>query len=128
MKLKKWLFPVSSAIISVVLFFFFGFLGILGNGDGTGYGGAVIILCCIIFYIAIVMPVMCFGYSKHCLSGRKHRLLFTLYHSFLISTLYLVYFCLVNAVYFAPLIFIWCELWGLLGLIRKKSSEKQETD
>ena len=35
--MKKWLFPIAYAIISIVIFLLIGVLGVFGNGDGTGY-------------------------------------------------------------------------------------------
>ena len=57
--MKKWLFPLAYSLISIIAFILSGILGVLGNGDGTGYGGVVIILCGFIFYCVIVIPIMC---------------------------------------------------------------------
>ena len=92
--MKKWLFPIAYAIISIVIFLLIGVLGVCGNGDGTGYGGVVIILCGIIFYCLIIVPAMCLVYSKRCLSGERFRVLFTFYQSLLISLPYLILSCL----------------------------------
>ena len=121
--MKKWLVPLAYSIISIVAFLLSGIAGVLGNGDGTGYGGVVIVLCGLIFYWVIVVPAMCIVYSKRWLSRQKYRFLFTLYQSFLIALPYMIYFsfliaepwCFYNFIFFA-----WCELWGLIGLIRLK--------
>ncbi len=125
--MKKWLFPFTSAIISIVIFLLIGVLGVLGNGDGTGYGGVVIVLCGIIFYCVIVVPAMCFMYSKRCLSGERFRVLFTLYHSFLIALPYLILFFKDNETFhYSVIFFAWCELWSLLGLIKfRRKNQKQ---
>ena len=127
--MKKWLFPIAYAIISIVIFLLIGVLGVCGNGDGTGYGGVVIILCGIIFYCPIIVPAMCLVYSKRCLSGERFRVLFTFYQSLLISLPYLILFFKDNETFLYSLIlFVWCELWSLLGLIKFKRKIKNKID
>ena len=127
--MKKWLFPIAYAIISIVIFLLIGVLGVFGNGDGTGYGGVVIILCGIIFYCPIIVPAMCLVYSKRCLSGERFRVLFTFYQSLLISLPYLILFIKDNETFLYSLIlFVWCELWSLLGLIKFKRKIKNKID
>ena len=127
--MKKWLFPIAYAIISIVIFLLIGVLGVFGNGDGTGYGGVVIILCGIIFYCLIIVPAMCLVYSKRCLSGERFRVLFTFYQSLLISLPYLILFFKDNETFLYSLIlFVWCELWSLLGLIKFKRKIKNKID
>ena len=60
--MRKWLFPVDSAIISVFLLLVVFVLGVSGNGDGTGYGGVMIalggiILCCVIACLQCVSGI-----------------------------------------------------------------------
>lgn len=127
--MKKWLFPIAYAIISIVIFLLIGVLGVFGNGDGTGYGGVVIILCGIIFYCLIIVPAMCLVYSKRCLSGERFRVLFTFYQSLLISLPYLILFIKDNETFLYSLIlFVWCELWSLLGLVKFKRKIKNKND
>lgn len=124
--MKKWLIPLAYPIIFIVTFLFIGAL--LGWGDvgGTGYGGAVIFLCCLIFCFVIVIPIICFLYSKRCLSGQRYGFLFTLYQSLLITLPYFATFIHEDetAIY-ALILFAWCELWSLLGLANSK--KKAET-
>ena len=127
--MKKWLFPIAYVIISIVIFLLIGVLGVFGNGDGTGYGGVVIILCGIIFYCLIIVPAMCLVYSKRCLSGERFRVLFTFYQSLLISLPYLILFIKDNETFLYSLIlFVWCELWSLLGLVKFKRKIKNKND
>ena len=127
--MKKWLFPIAYEIISIVIFLLIGVLGVFGNGDGTGYGGIVIILCGIIFYCLIIVPAMCLVYSKRCLSGERFRVLFTFYQSLLISLPYLILFIKDNETFLYSLIlFVWCELWSLLGLVKFKRKIKNKND
>ena len=119
--MKKWLIPLAYALISIAAFLLSGVVGVLGNGDGTGYGGVVIVLCGLIFYWVIVVPAMCIVYSKRCLSGQRFRFLFTFYQSFLITFPYLILFFKDNeTIVYSFILFAWCEIWGLIGLIRLK--------
>ena len=127
--MKKWLFPIAYAIISIVIFLLIGVLGVCGNGDGTGYGGVVIILCGIIFYCLIIVPAMCLVYSKRCLSGGRFRVLFTFYQSLLISLPYLILFIKDNETFlYSFILFVWCELWSLLGLVKFKRKIKNKNN
>ena len=54
--MKKWLVPFAFPFISIVAFLLIGVVGILGNGDGTGYGGVVIVIVGIIIYCVIAIP------------------------------------------------------------------------
>ena len=111
--MKKWLFPIAYAIISIVIFLLIGVLGVFGNGDGTGYGGVVIILCGIIFYCLIIVPAMCLVYSKRCLSGERFRVLFTFYQSLLISLPYLILFIKDNETFLYSFIPLYGASYGL---------------
>ena len=119
--MKKWLFPLACPLVSIIAFLLSGVVGVLGNGDGTGYGGVVIVLCALIFYCVIVVPTMCIVYSKRCLAGQRFRFLFTLYQSFLITLPYLIWFLKDSeTIIYSFILFVWCEIWGLIGLVRLK--------
>ena len=53
--MKKWLFPLACSLASIIAFLLSGVAGVLGNGDGTGYGGIVIVLGGLIFYCVITL-------------------------------------------------------------------------
>jgi Ca2+/Na+ antiporter len=125
--MKKWLLPLTYPLISTASFLLIGVLAALNNGDGTGYGGAVIALCGIIFYCVIVVPAMCLIYSRHCLSGQRFRFLFTLYQSFFITLPYFIIFLADDeTIIYSAILFAWCELWALLGLIRFKHKKQDQ--
>ena len=125
--MKKWLIPIAYPFISIDAFLLSGAAGVLGNGDGTGYGGVVIVLFGLIVYGVIVIPVMCFLYSKRCLSGQKFRFLFTLYQSLLITLPYFILFLKDNeTIGYSIGLFAWCELWSLLGLVKFKHRAKKQ--
>lgn len=125
--MKKWLIPIAYPFISIVAFLLSGAAGVLGNGDGTGYGGAVIVLFGLIVYGVIVIPLICFLYSKRCLSGQKFRFLFTLYQSLLITLPYFILFLKDNeTIGYSISLFAWCELWSLLGFVKFKHKAKKQ--
>ncbi len=122
--MKKWLIPLVFLLVSIVALLLIGAVGILGNGDGTGYGGIVIVLFGIIIYCVIAIPIMCFLYSKRCLLGQRFRFLFTLYQSLLITLPYFVLYSKENeTIVYSIILYLWCELWALLGLVKFKSGK-----
>ena len=126
--MKKWLFHIACLLVSIVTFLLSGVVGVLGNGDGTGYGGVVIVLCGLIFYGVIVIPAMCIVYSRRYLSGQRLGFLFTIYHSLLITVPYLICFFEDNeTIAYSFILFVWCEIWGLIGLINIKLKHKKDT-
>ena len=120
--MKKWLIPLAYPFVSAIAFLLSGAIGALSNGDGTGYGGVVITLIGLIFYCAIVIPAMCILYSKYCLSGQRLRFPFTLYQSFLIALpLFVLFFINDKAMVYGAVLFAWCEIWGSIGLMKRRS-------
>ncbi len=130
--MKKWLVPFLSPFISIAAYILIYELAHWANGDGTGYGGVVYGLIGMIIYGVIVIPATCILYSKLCLSGQKLRFLFTLYQSFLITLPYFSVCLLLNGglVYmgYSLILFTWCELWSLLGLIKFKRKDRKQVD
>ena len=123
--MKKWLFPLAYPIISIISFILSGVVGVLGKGDGTGYGGVVIVLLGLIIYCVILIPAMCILYSKRCLLGQRGRFFFTLYQALLITLPCLIWSLKVNgAVVYSLVLFVWCEIWGLIGLIRLRRKKR----
>lgn len=121
--MKKWLYPLLSAVISIVLFTSSITIGErLDRGDG-GYGGIAIIFMSWIFLVGIVLPALSFVYSRRCLVGQKFRILFTLYHSLLVMLPYGVIFFRDETVLYVILGFVWCEIWALLGLYKRKDPD-----
>lgn len=127
--MKKWIIPLAYPFASAFYFLLIGALAFLGNGDGTGYGGVVIILGGITLYCVILVPTICFLYSKLFLSGQKLALLFTLYPSLLITLPYIILFAKEReTIVYSIILFVWCELWTLLGSIKfKRKTTKQDT-
>ena len=130
MKLKRWLFPVISAVILLIILLLF-YLAAEPYSHDTGYGGLVIGLIGLIFCFAIAIPVFSVLYTKICLHNSENKFLFTIYNSFLLALSTLL-FSVGSSPMFVWVIgvnsFAWCEIWGLIGLKRKKSPEKAETN
>ena len=123
--MKKWLFPVASAILFAFLLIFIFVVGVGGNGDGSGFVGAIVSLLLIIVCLAIVPPIVCFVYAKRFLVDQKIRFLFTLYQSFLITLPYLILFFESDKTpAYAFVMFVWSELWSLLGLVKFKRRDQ----
>ncbi|MBQ8259185.1 MAG: hypothetical protein IJY97_06435 [Clostridia bacterium] len=125
MKLKKWLFPVISAVITSIIILL-SYVAAEPYSHDSGYGGLVIGLIGLIFCFAIAIPVLSVLYSKICLRNSENKFLFTLYNSFLLALSTLL-FSIGSSPMIIPVIssisFVWCEIWGLLGLIRKKEQK-----
>ena len=125
MKHKKWLFPVISAVITSIIILL-SYVAAEPYSHDSGYGGLVIGLIGLIFCFAIAIPVLSVLYSKICLRNSENKFLFTLYNSFLLALSTLL-FSIGSSPMIIPVIssisFVWCEIWGLLGLIRKKEQK-----
>ena len=126
--MKKLLIPISYPFISVLAFILSGLLGYCVGG----LGGVMFVALGLIIYCAILVPVICFLYSKRCLAGQRYRVLFTLYQSFFITLPFLIWFSFLVVEnepafkYIAPIIFVWCELWSLIGLKKTRSASDTE--
>lgn len=71
-----------------------------------------------IFWVILYLPFTSFFYSKKFLKEGKRSIPYTLIHSFSLSFSYLMFETDSRGV--ALLLFLWCEVWALLGLIRKQ--------
>ena len=74
-----------------------------------------------VVWIFLYLPLTSFFYSKKFLKGGKSSIPYTLIHSFSLSFSYLMFYYSEEGSYGAAvLLFLWCEVWALLGLIRKE--------
>ena len=125
MKLNKWLFSIISSVITSIIILLI-YAAAESYSHDSGYGGLVIGLIGLIFCFAIAIPVLSVLYSKICLRNSENKFLFTLYNSFLLALSTLL-FSIGSSPMIIPVIssisFVWCEIWGLLGLIRKKEQK-----
>ena len=117
--MKKWLIPIVYSLISPIAFLLSGAIGVLGNNGNTGYGGSVIVFCCLTVYCVLAVPIMCFSYSKQHLPRQKFVFFFTVYLSFLMALPFYIYSLLTTVSIYIPLIFFgWCQIWASLGLAK----------
>lgn len=115
--MKKWMIPFAYPLVFVAALCL---VKQAAESVKDGWAGLAVVLYGVVIYCALVVPTLGIVYAKWCLAGQKHRLLFTLYQSFFITVPYLI-FCLINGeVWYSLLLFLWCELWALLGLIPPK--------
>ena len=120
---KKWLIPLVYPLLSAAAFLISGLAGASIDRDGTGYGGVVAILYGLIIYCGIIVPAMCLFYAKRCLQGQRFRFLFTLYPSAMIALPYVILFSMgCETIVYSGILFVWSELWSLLGLLKLKRS------
>ncbi len=71
-------------------------------------------------WTAAYLPTVSFFYAKKYLPGGKRSVPFTLAHSFLLALSFFVLYITCEGVTAALLLFAWCEVWALIGLIRKQ--------
>ena len=125
--MKKWLIPLTFPFLTVIAHLLSGVVALCLSGKDLG--GVIVVLYGIIAYCLIGVPIICILYSKRCLTGQRFRFLFTVYQSFLISLPYIILFSFLIAeprVLFGLIFFAWCELWGLIGLVRFKRKTKKQ--
>lgn len=80
----------------------------------------------IIFWFAILVPVLSFQYSKRILKNVKRVWLYVLWHALVIALSYLVFVITEGESYlYALIIFIWSGLWGALGAILNKNKKEE---
>jgi len=73
-----------------------------------------------IFWVAIYLPAVSFFYAKKFLQRESKKISYTLVHSFLHALSFFLFFFTRDGLFAAFVLFVWCELWALIGLIRKQ--------
>ena len=103
----KFAYPLFSFLISLVFQLIFVY---------SEYHVPIFVLWMILY-----LPFTSFFYSKKFLKEGRRSMPYTLIHSFSLTFSYLMfYFTETEAYGMAVLLFLWCEVWALLGLIRKQ--------
>ncbi len=75
-------------------------------------------------WLILLIPVSSFLYSKIALKKSKNRIGYTFLNSLAV---FIAYALIENKVNINSLIiFAWCEIWGLIGLIKKRDKNKDE--
>ena len=109
----KILFPLASFALSFVFQ--------LGFASGEPDAEAKLIF---LFWFAAYLPAVSFFYARKFLPGGLMQLSRTLVHSFLLALSFFLFHFSREGLLTALVIFVWCELWALLGLLRKQKSGK----
>lgn len=124
--MKKWLFPFLSQITMLGMVLFVCALAYFLGGSDSGYGGVIIGLFGLVFCLAIILPLLCFSYSRYCLVGEKFPILFTVYHSFILVLPYsILYLIERETIVYTAIFFVWCQIWALTGLVRWKRKKRK---
>ena len=71
-------------------------------------------------WMVAYLPTVSFFYAKKYLPGGKISVPFTLAHSFLLALSFFIFYITREGLAMALLLFAWCELWAMIGLIRKQ--------
>ena len=66
------------------------------------------------------LPTVSFFYAKKHLPGGKKCVPFTLFHSSLLALSFFIFYITREGAAAALILLAWCELWALIGLIRKQ--------
>ena len=66
------------------------------------------------------LPTVSFIYAKKYLPGGKRCIPFTLLHSSLLTLSFFIFYITREGLATALILLVWCELWALIGLIRKQ--------
>ena len=66
------------------------------------------------------LPAVSFVYARKIRNGGKRSIPYTLAHSFLLALSFAVFYLTREGMVTALILFAWCEIWALLGLIRRQ--------
>ena len=105
----KYLFPLTAAAGSLVLQCFCSVI-------------PYSMLCDLLFllWVAAYLPAVSFVYARKMRLGGKRSIPYTIMHSFMHTLAFIPFYPTKEGVMAALAIFAWCELWALIGLIRKQ--------
>lgn len=96
-------------------------------------GGFLYVMIGCIAWIVIYLPATQFLYLTKIVKDSNKKFWFTLYNTAMacLPVIALIIHYLIIGAYNGIgflLVIVWCELWGIISLKRKKSSEKVETN
>jgi len=116
MKYKKWWMPVVfMAVSAAILALAFGInMSITEDNSMTNH---IYFLISFSIWLFLAVPVLSLIYARRVLAGARERILLTLYNSVML-VLPLVFLLFINLDSWLTLLllFIWAEMWALLGL------------
>lgn len=119
MKYKKWWMPAVFAVISA-LFIGIGIWVYLLVTEDNSMTNHIYTMISMGIWFFLALPALSMIYSRKVLAGEKERILLTFYNSVMI-VLPLVFWLFINIDSWMTLLllFIWAEMWALLGLAGK---------
>lgn len=104
----KFLFPLVA------------FAGSLALQCFCAYAGDSLSDLLFVLWFAFYLPAVSFFYARRMRFGGKRSVPYTLVHSLLHALAFMPFYPSRDGMAAALAIFIWCELWALIGLIRKQ--------
>ena len=125
MKLKRWLMPIFSLLICVLLFILTGAVSIIFDNEALS-----VILILILSYLFQIIPyVTSFFYGYYILKNASHKALFVIYNALLHSSAFAATVFLTKnafALYFAALMVLISSLSAALGVLFSKKAKVQQ--
>ena len=116
--IKKICYLVLILSLSVIIHFFTFF--VLAQD-------LLLVVAIILIGFFIVYPSISFVYSKKLLSNGKHRILQSILCPTAFTLSYVSLLFMEDETYlYALVVFAWCELWSLLGLIKRKKDKEEK--
>ena len=76
-----------------------------------------------VLWTVIYLPSVSFLYARKIRNGGKRSIPYTLVHSFLLALSFGVFYLTREGMATALILFAWCELWALIGLIRRQKQK-----
>jgi hypothetical protein len=125
MKLKRWLMPIFSLLICVLLFILTGAVSIIFDNEAL----SVILILMLSYLFQIIPYVTSFFYGYYILKNASHKALFVIYNALLHSSAFAATVFLTKnafALYFAALMVLISSLSAALGVFFSKKSEVQQ--
>jgi hypothetical protein len=125
MKLKRWLMPIFSLLICVLLFILTGAVSIIFDNEAL----SVILILMLSYLFQIIPYVTSFFYGYYILKNASHKALFVIYNALLHSSAFAATVFLTKnafALYFAALMVLISSLSAALGVLFSKKAEVQQ--
>ena len=125
MQLKRWLMPIFSLLICVLLFILTEAVSIIFDNEVL----SVILILMLSYLFQIIPYVTSFFYGYYILKNASHKALFVIYNALLHSSAFAATVFLTKnafALYFAALMVLISSLSAALGVLFSKKAEVQQ--
>ncbi len=126
MKLKRWIYPIISMLITLAIL---GLTGLLVYILGEIFWAIIIVIVLFSNIWFVSHPVLAFVYAYKCLKNCRFKAFFIIYNAILLTLpLVISIFCMREglAIPISFIIFIACTVAGFIGSIPKKHNQKPE--